>query len=203
MSNPFTSRVRLMAGGLVLMVAGSTALAQGVGNLGQLPYQVFHNSTNAWFVNDPISGGPLPVVLDPTGPVWHKDLAAPPGALIQGGTTYSLRELLVVAGNLPWTDYHEEIVTPPGWSWINPSLLVNGVVPSGYSVVNSGSTVDFYFDPIPVGSVVLISKQLVYSGPLPAQFSGIGINQYPTPEPGSLLLLVCGGLLAMKRRRAA
>jgi hypothetical protein len=194
------SRIGLVAlVGVASMAVSGAAFAQGVGNLGQLPFQIFHNSANVWVVTGP-NGGPLPVVLNPAGPVWHKDLAPPPGALIQGGATYTLQESLVVAGNLPWADYHEDILTPPGWNWINPSLLVNGLVPAGYSVVNTGPSVSFYFNPIPPGSVVTISKNLVYSGPVPAFFPGIGVNQYPTPEPATLGLAALGGLVTLHRR---
>jgi len=199
MSTTSVSRFGLVAvAGLVLLAGSGIAMAQGVGNLGQLPVPIPINSTNTWVVNN-AAGGPLPVVLNPTGPVWHKDLLAPPGALIQGGVTYHLRELLVVAGNLPWADYHENILTP-GWNWTNPLFLVNGLVPAGLSVINAGANISFNFNPIAPGSVVQISKDLIYTGPVPALFSGIGVDQYPTPEPAMLGLLGLGGLVALRRR---
>jgi hypothetical protein len=200
MSTKHASRLGLAGlAGMVLIAASGSAMAQGVGNLGQLPVPIPIDSTNTWVVSDPASGGPVPVVLNPAGPVWHKDLLAPPGALIQGGVTYHLQESLVVAGNLPWADYHENILTP-GWSWSNPSFLVNNAIPAGLSVNNTGSSISFNFNPIGPGSLVKISKDLVYSGPVPATFQSIGVNQFPTPEPASLGLLAVGSLLALRRR---
>ncbi|HVP12070.1 MAG TPA: PEP-CTERM sorting domain-containing protein [Phycisphaerae bacterium] len=198
----FTGRAKLMSlvfAGSMLLAAGS-AQAQGVGNPGQLPVAIPMNTSTGWDISNGATGGPVPVVLDPLGPVWHKDLLPPPGAQIFGGQTYTLHELLVVAGNLPWTDYHEDILTP-GWNWSNPSFLVNGVVPTGFSFVNSPGSISFFFNSIAPGSVVDIHKDLVYSGPVPAVFPSISVNQYPTPEPASLGLLAISGLWLLRRRR--
>ena len=63
--------VSLIVVGCILSTAGS-ALAQGVGNLSSLP-TVFTSPVplTGWVVSQP-TGGPVPVVLDPTGPAWGK-----------------------------------------------------------------------------------------------------------------------------------
>ncbi len=199
MSTKLSSRFGFLAAlNVVLVAGGGSALAQGVGNLGQLPVAI-QPSGNGWVITDP-NGLPLPVVRDPLGPVWHKDLFGDAAGVL-GGVTYTLQEQLVVAGNLTWSDWHEDILTP-GWTWSNPILLVNGNIPAGYSVVNTGASVSFYFNPIAPGSIVDIRKDLVYTGPVPAVFPSISVDQYPTPEPASALLLGAGGLLLRRRRKA-
>lgn len=190
---------------LILSACAGQVFAQGVGNLGSLPSQIPHNGINGWDVVNP-SGGALPVVRDPLGPVWRKNLLAPPGGVINGGQTYTLHEFLITSGTLSWSDWHEQILTP-GWSFANVVLGVNGWgTPAGFSVVNTpgnalqGGSVSFYFNPIPPNTFVQIQKTLVYNGPVPATFSSIAIDQYPTPEPATMSLLALGGAAVMRRR---
>lgn len=186
-----------------LLTAGPV-FAQGVGNLSALPTQ-FQTPTPAtgWNVVD-AAGGPIPVILDPTGPVWGKNFTGPNGGNFfypAGSPPLSVHESLVVAGNLPWTDWHEDVLDP-AWSWGNPLILVNGSVPTGLTTSLSGGSLSFFFNSIAPGSIVDIRKDLVYTGVPGTTFIGtLPIHEYPTPEPASIGLLGLGGLLTLRRWR--
>lgn len=199
----FTRSVIVALAGLLAVVAG--AHAQGVGNIGALPGIIPMDSTGHWFI------GTYGVVRDPNGPKWHKTLVGDPtGAPVtaQPGQIFSLSESLFIEGNLPWMDWHEEIVTP-GWSWVDPVVfLANGNAPSGLSVTNipgtaaQGGAIHFDFDPLFPGTKIDIRKYLRYDGPAGALFVGhIVIDQYPTPEPASAGLLGLGSVVLLRRRR--
>jgi len=196
------------------LAASPMAMAQGVGNIGSLPTQFeTTNPPNGWVVADP-AGNPIPVELDPTGPVWSKSFTGPNGgpfAQPAFGPPLSVMEVLTVSGNLPWTDWHEDVVgidasgtLDPGWVWTNPFVLVNGVPAAGLTVNGVGtSSLDFYFNPIAPGSLVQIRKALVYNGLPGTTFIGtLAIHEYPTPEPATLGLAGLGSLLFLRRRRA-
>ena len=189
----------------ISLAVSQMALAQGVGNLGSLPTQ-FETPIppTGWNVVDS-AGGPIPVALDPNGPVWGKNFTGPNG----GPFSYPafapplpVRELLVVTGNLAWTDWHEDVLDP-NWAWANPTILVNGSVPSGLTISLSGGSLSYFFDPVAPGSVIDIRKDLVYNGLPGTTFIGtLPIHEYPTgiPEPASIGLLCIGGLWALRRR---
>lgn len=190
---------------VAVLAAAGASYAQGVGNPGALPQFIpLDPSGTGWFI------GTHGVVRDPNGPKWHKTLFGGPTAPVvaQPGQIFSLSESLFIAGNLPWSDWHEEILTP-GWDWVSPiAFMANGVVPSGYGVTNiagtatQGGTLNFVFDPLPPGTKIDIRKHLQYNGPSGAVFVGtIEIDQYPTPEPASAGLLGLGSLLVLRRRR--
>ncbi len=184
----------------------SQARAQGVGNPGSLPSTIYLDpSGTGWNV------GPVTVVRDPNGQPWHKHFTDPLGGPIVApwGSVWPVQETLIIGPNLPWSDWHEEIITP-GWSWdVQVSILVNNSVPpAGLSVVNTpgtsttGGILDFYFNSLPVGTMLTIRKQFVFDGIPGAVFTGsIDVDEYPTPEPASLGLLALGGVLALRRRR--
>jgi hypothetical protein len=194
------------------LIAAPMALAQGVGNPSSLPTQ-FQSSgpPNGWTVIFP-TGGPVPVVLDPTGPVWKKDFTGPNGGPFTQpafGAPLPVTEVLQVAGGIPWTDWHEDVVgidasgaLDPGWAWANPSLLVNGVPAPGLTVTGVGtSSLSFFFNPIFPGDQVIIRKQLVYNGLPGTAFNGtLAITEYPTPEPATIGLLALGSVIMWRRR---
>jgi hypothetical protein len=194
---------------LMLLATSTSALAQGVGNIGSLPIVISQNP------NPPMGWdilGPVPVVLDPNGPVWSKVFTDPSGGAPTGtaGTIYPVHEQLVVSGTLPWTDWHEEI-TSIGWQWQPGAsqILANGIPVGGFSAVYTpagtsfGGSVDFFFNSLAPGTVVDIFKTLEFAGQVGTFNTGtIGIHEYPTPEPSTIGLLALGGL-ALLRRRAA
>jgi hypothetical protein len=190
----------------ISLAVSQMALAQGVGNLGSLPTQ-FETPIppTGWIVVD-AAGAPIPVSLDPNGPVWGKNFTGPNG----GPFSYPafapplpVQELLVVAGNLAWTDWHEDVLDP-NWAWANPTILVNGSVPPGLTISLSGGSLSYFFNPaLAPGSLIDIRKDLVYNGLPGTTFIGtLPIHEYPTgvPEPASIGLLCIGGLWAFRRR---
>jgi hypothetical protein len=203
MSNKRTSQMSLVLTASLLFA--SSALAQGVGNGGSLPTVFMQNTANnGWNVVDP-QGQPIPVQLDPNGPVWSKVFTDPNGGNFfqpAFGPPLPVYEALQVAPTLPWTDWHEDVIHPD-WVWTNPSILVNGVTPGGLTITGAGTnSLSFFFNPVAPGSIVEIFKDLVYTGVPGTTFIGtLNIHEYPTPEPASAALLGCAGVLLLSRRR--
>ena len=190
---------------LISAMVTQIALGQGVGNLGSLPTQFQTPSPpSGWVVVDP-SGVPIPVSLDPNGPVWSKNFTGPNG----GSFVYPamspplpVSEVLQVAPNLPWTDWHEDVLDP-SWVWVNPAVFVNNVQIFPTVTGVGTSNLSFFFTPaLNVGDLVIIRKELQYNGVPGTAFIGtLPIHEYPTPEPASLGLLALGGLVTSRRRR--
>ncbi len=191
----------IVAAALSTLVAAN-ALAQGVGNLPLPSHFETGVPASGWTVIDP-SGLPIPVELDPTGPFWRKEFTGPQGQPFSQpafGPPLPVTEVLIVAGNLPWTDWHETVLHPD-WTWANPQILINGSPASNLVTVISGNSVDFYFDPVYPGSLVTIKKDLIYNGVPGATFYGkLQIIEYPTPEPATAGLSSAAGLLLVRRR---
>ena len=151
------------------------------------------------------------------GRAWGKNFTGPNGGTFfypptsASNPALPVTELLQVAGNLPWTDWHEDVIAVdasglpvPGWSWANPTLLVGGLPAPGLSITGAGTgSLSFFFNPLAPGTIVDIRKDLVYNGPAGAVFNGtLAIHEYPTPEPATIGLLALGGLTLLRRRRA-
>ncbi len=188
------------------LVVPAFAFAQGVGNLQSLPVN-FSTPGGGWVVGTPLA--PVPVVRDPNGPKWIKHFSDANGLIpVFPGQAFAVHESLVIAPTLPWSDWHEEILTP-GWDW-SPQLqiMVNGGgPPPGLLVVNTpgnvnqGGILSFYFNALPPGTQIDIRKELIYTGTTAGiAIPSIDIAQYPTPEPASLGLLTLGGLALLRRR---
>ncbi len=189
------------------LVLPQVSFAQGVGNLGSLPTN-FAQVGGGWNVGTPLT--PIPVVRDPNGPKWVKHFFDPNGLLpVFPGQTFGVHESLIIAPNLPWSDWHEEILTKD-WSW-SPTIQISvngGGPPTNLNIVNipgsplQGGILNFYFDSLPVGTQIDIRKQLVYTGTSAGiAIPSIEVAQYPTPEPTTLGLLAIGSLAALRRRR--
>ncbi len=193
------------------LVAGVVqfANAQGVGNLGSLPGPTIPmNNPGGWDIGG--ASGPVLVQRDPNGPKWLKHFSDPLGGPITAvpGQTFNVHELLMIDQPLPWSDWHEDILTP-GWEWTNTiSFLANFAPTPGLAIVNSpgtltqGGSLSFTFNSLPPGTLIDIRKELIYMGQPGVIFTGsIDVEQYPTPEPASLGLIAAGGLVALRRRR--
>lgn len=110
--------------------------------------------------------------------------------------------------NFAWTDYHvvvsmdhpfdlsnAAVDSPNDWNatpmLVTPAVL-NGSKYVGYVDYTAGT-------PVPTGGELDFRYKISFTGYSSTQYSQ---ELYPTPEPGTLLLLVCGvlGLLAVRRR---
>jgi hypothetical protein len=113
-------------------------------------------------------------------------------------------EYLAVDGDTPWTDWHEEILTP-GWEWIAladvdaldgldlPMIVgISGEL-AGLTFDMTPTTLDFFFDPIQPGTDIGIAKALQYVGTAPTS-DPIVLREYPTgiPEPPTIVLMSLG-----------
>jgi hypothetical protein len=191
-----------------VLLTAATSYGQGVGNLGSLPGSFVVQPPGHFDVST--TAGPIPVVLDPAGPQWIKKFEL--GGLVVGpGQQFTVHESLVVAGNLPWQDWHEQVLTP-GWDWLpNSIILANGLPAAGLTVATTpgvfptGGSIDYTFNSLAPGTLVDIRKVLVYTGGATGvPFQGtIEIAQYPTPEPATLVLLAMGGIAMLRRRHRA
>jgi hypothetical protein len=160
------------------------------------------------------------VTLDPTAGPWIKNLLGPNGGNVSADDTgftapssYALDEHLVIGGQLSWTDWHEDVLTP-GWN-IGALISANGGPVHGLVVdltdtnwPTTGGTVSMTFDPLPPGTRIDLKKTLSWVGDpkvIGNLFNGvIRIAEYPTPEPGSAVLFGLGivGLLLLRRKLA-
>ena len=167
---------------------------------------------------------PIDVSYNPTAGPWEKtfnfDTYTDTPAVTEGNNAILLLEDLRVDGETPWTDWHEQILTP-GWEWFDPQST--SLPPMGiYSVADNFSLLpgltfnltaaklDFFFDPLQPGSEIYIVKYLQWVGvdannPAETTLDPFVIRQYPTvvPEPSTFVLLGAGlaGLAAMGIRR--
>lgn len=193
----------------LLAALPASVLAQGVGNLPALPTS-FDLGPAGWQIVS-AAGTPIPVVRDPNGPPWIKNLNGSGSAplVAQPGFSAQVHEMLQVSGNLPWTDWHEDILSP-GWSWVPVFFNVNGNPASNLQIANTpgspiaGGSISYVFDPVLPGSTVEILKRLVFNAGIPGavHVGSVQVAQYPTPEPASLACLALGGIMLLRKRRA-
>jgi len=109
---------------------------------------------------------------------------------------FTLTEYLYVNQGQPWTDWHEQFVTP-SFVWTgNPILSIDSTGDQYAGTISpDGTQVDFFFLPssLAPGTAITINKQFKFvDAGLPPPDT-IVIDQWPTvPEPGTFALLAAG-----------
>ena len=124
----------------------------------------------------------------------------------------SVTERFVVGDGPDWLDWHEEILTD-GFAWGDAVLSVDGVVVGSVSGGMGDSEVSFLFPPAPTGSVVEITKDLLFTDAIQQQLQPIlgstnpilplVVREHPTvPEPATATtaIVAMGCLTAISRR---
>ena len=183
------------------------------------------------------SASRIDVTFDPNAGKWIKTLTDHAGRTIEADDEpiagfystvgFNLFEWLIVDGTIPWTDWHQEILTP-GWTWASGEILVTRPDGSTETVVGSisnsfgpdaaGNVIDFIFNsPLLPGTTLDISKSMSYTG-IDGAFSSCGIPacgdyfngtiqiaQHPTvgvAEPWSISIfcLALAGLVRLRRK---
>jgi hypothetical protein len=175
-------------------------------------YAEYDSDHERWEVGEPGEATEEPQIVygADAGP-WVKVLDIP-GEIASGTSIRLLESIDIGSGSVPWTDWHEEIVTE-GWTWMgDPHIeMFGGGIAHGFSSgIVDGNMVDFSFfeSMIPGTHLEVGSKYLVYDQldqGLPPHTGPIVIHQYPTvPEPGTLALACIGAAgftVCIRRRR--
>jgi hypothetical protein len=166
---------------------------------------------------DDTSNGASGIYLDPNAGPWVKQFVG-----MLGVNSIKITEKVHIQGNPltpgqpPWTDWDElidPIKNPVGWQWVTapaaptvtPSDDVN-VTGTIKTVYNTNDFVEFDFNHAENPGVVLtIVKYIKWTGAPGANPQQVWLDQYPTPEPGTIVLLTTGllalGLGYIRRRK--
>jgi hypothetical protein len=99
--------------------------------------------------------------------------------------------------------YVDEWGTHPVCSWTQPVLLAQGICSgSGGFLVGSaqGTVLQSNWSGPENTAIADVIMQVGGSFPFPASMGGTGLNEF-IPEPGTLILLACGGVALIRRRR--
>ena len=184
--------VSLAVFGLSLLGAASVAHAQIIGAGGdlQLPpaERTYIDLAGGHDVNIGSSTNPVEIYYDPTKGPWQKIIRNP-------ATPLTINEVIHVAQNPAWTDWHEQIVSPPGWVWTaNSSLtLPDGTIMPGQMSADLQSVWWDFATPLVPCTVLTINKTLQWTQPGVNPPTPLIIDQWPTvPEPGTIVLLAAG-----------
>ena len=139
-----------------------------------------------------------------------------------GTGTIILTELITVTGDVPLTDWHEQLYVLDGDNWVpatdsddlmwgntnsqNPGNTGNDpvVIPAAQVTIDEPTTLlSVYFDePVLVGQTIEIHKEILV--PLELQNSMFAIVEWPTieiPEPASMFIAAAGLFVSRFRRR--
>lgn len=210
-------RLQLSALAVTSATLLTTSLAQAQGTASSPSTVHVHDpSSDVFWVggpNDSINGpAPYPIDLDASGGPWRKQFYSSPTAGFGGGGTF--REVILNAGNEPWTDWHEinANLGSHGAIWGTSSVIdvrIDGTSISYATSVTGGNTlnIDNFSQPVLPGQVLEIDKQFEatteqFVGPNTLVYT---LLQYPTttiPEPACIASALAGlALLAMSRVR--
>jgi hypothetical protein len=98
-----------------------------------------------------------------------------------------------------WTDYHVVVTGSAGVSYIPGSAASDRFQVIVPTIEPGSATLDFYAPlSVPIGDTVTIAFDVI----LPAGMFSLNIDQRPTPEPFTMLLMSMGGMVLLRRRRA-
>jgi hypothetical protein len=229
-----------LAGAAALAAAVEPAAAitagNGPGASESTAYQQTFLGAPAYFVEsgDDIDAG-VDVTFDPQAGPWIKTFAGPDSTTaplnVSEGFEAIVFEFIRVDGDTPWTEWHEEIQTD-GWVWsdsvlglpFGPDIVFLTAPPTnvpipGLQVTRNGGDLGFTFDPLPVGSEIVIFKVMQFVGfsdQVPEEtFAGfVEVHEYPVgevsttavPEPmtaglGAMALAAAGAAVTRRRVR--
>lgn len=133
--------------------------------------------TNSWEVGS--DSEPVPISFDPDAGPWVKHLPYPQGL---GAVQESLVEDLIVAPDVAWDDWHEEIQPGSNWEFISATITTSAghnIVVPGLSVATGSNQIWVDFVPaLQPGTTVHIEKMLQHIGP--PDSGVIEIWEFPT-----------------------
>lgn len=176
-------------------------------------------------VGDP--SNPVPIVVVTEGPAWMKEFVINRDG--QGWATDGPRSMVSVMEFITFVpdptglppvlprDWHEDIDPTVGdghlFKWAGGVIEILGLVPPiavPGMVSADGKSIWFDFPPLPPGTTIKITKQLMYAGTGPITPGPTGENNYrikvnerpSVPEPGTLVLagLAMAGAALFARR---
>jgi hypothetical protein len=194
---------------ITLFAVHSVSFAQGISS----PLFTNHAVDPGPVVHVGTPAAPIPIDLDPVGPPWNKSIDDP-NDFVVGIQKLDIIESIINVGTEAWADWHEILLPPPAGltptTWENViGLSVNGNT-IGFTATGLGTqflTLDGFSQPVLPGEILGIHKQVLVDGNIDAMGGPlIRMQEYPTPEPGTLALVAICGLAVVRsrwRRRVA
>ena len=111
--------------------------------------------------------------------------------------TIHITKTITNGSTFDWTDYHLVVTGSAGVSYDVGSAVSDVFGTVVETAIVGGYTIDFYApNSVPIGTDVTIDLDIT----IPAGNFTFDISQTPTPEPGSMALLLMGGLALLRRR---
>ncbi|MGA2060118.1 MAG: PEP-CTERM sorting domain-containing protein [Thermoguttaceae bacterium] len=182
----------------LVLACTSVAMAQipGIGDKQTTPsWQETINVGGGSTVDVGSVGNPVGIYLDPNAGPWQKTFANFVAPL-------TINEAILIGAapgsnppGPPWSDWEEQILSA-GWVWAGGaslSVLGDGVYNGNLSA--DQKTVEFDFPAQAPGTTLVINKVLQWNG-VGNPILPVTVNEYPTPEPATIVLLI-SGLLAL------
>ncbi len=176
------------------------------GTVSQFTYQADYGSWLVADLGDPVTPTPLEISPSLSAGRWTQELLFGGGfPNLRTGDTFLLQEFLRIdSGDFALQNWYQKILTP-GWRWSDAAIFDSATseLVSGFHLSLSPTLASFTFDPVLVGTDLLVVKVLEYTGPDDVAPSPITLQAYTAvPEPGAATLLASGMIaLLIKRRR--